>query len=122
MTTAQTQNELDQLLNFSERVGSVPAESNVLKRAKDMIFRPAATWPIIAREEGGLKEALLPYMVVIGFVPGLIGSILSVALWGTLGALLGGAPAVSSMTSMVLGSVLHLAYGMFGFLVSAKVV
>ena len=122
MPTAETQKDLDTLLHYTERVGSRPPENNPIKRAMDMLFRAQATWPVIAEEEGGLKEAFIPYMVIIGFVPGLIGSILNVALWGTIGAMFGAAHEVSSMTSMVLGSVARLAYGMFGILVFAKFV
>src|ERR1051326_1471865 len=78
MTTTNTQKELDAVLNYTERVGTKPPENNPIKRAKDMLFSAEATWPVIAEEEGGLKEAFLPYMVVVGFIPGLIGSVLSV--------------------------------------------
>ena len=122
MPTTETEKELDAVLKYSERVGSKPAENNSIKRAKDILLSAEATWPIIAEEEGGLKEALLPYMVVIGFIPGLIGAVLSVALWGTIGAMLTGTPPVSSMTSMVFGSVIHLAYELVGILVGGKIV
>ena len=52
MPSTETQKELDDVLHYSERVGTKTPENNPLKRAKDMIFQPAATWQAIAEEEG----------------------------------------------------------------------
>ena len=81
-------NTTESLLNFNERVGTQPVCASAARRAAALLLRPGPTWRLIAQEEGGLKEAFVPYAVVVGLLPAAVGSVLTALLWGTIGAVL----------------------------------
>ena len=120
MTTSKAQNEWDQQLHFSERVGTVPPETHTLKRALDILFRPDAVWPVIAQEEGGLKEVFLPYTVMIALVPTLMGALLSAGVFGTIFALMGSGGGLGFPGALFHG-VMEYVYGMVGMVVLSKI-
>lgn len=45
--------------------------SSVFSRCRDILLRPKMTWQAIAAEPGGLKEAFIPYAVVMSLFPSL---------------------------------------------------
>jgi hypothetical protein len=121
MSNTQTSLQIDEVLNFSEIVGTVPAETNSIQRAIEVLFRPQSVWSTIAQEKGGLKEALLPYTFIVGFVPMLFGSVMCSMIYGTFAALMGSPTAVLSLPGSVFGCAVHFAYSIAGILISAKI-
>jgi len=108
-----------QWLNFSERVGSQVREGNALKRMRNILLRPVATWQLIREEEGGLAEAFLPYTLFVGLVPLLIGSVLSAMVWGIFGIFLG--PVAFSTIQVLLHGLATYLFWMLALLIGGKV-
>ncbi len=121
MVSLQAGNELDQLLNYSERVGTRAPESSVVKRAKDILFHSASVWPIIAIEEGGLKEALFPYTLIVGFIPMVGASLLVSSTLGFMYSALSDGLPTQSLAGSLFSSLGHFVYELLGLLVISKI-
>jgi hypothetical protein len=122
MSNATGANNVTKSLDFSERVGTHAPEPSSIKRAKDILFCPGAVWPIIVVEEGGLKEALIPYTLVVGLIPMIIGSVLASTIWGVFNSLVGASMRVWSFPAVLFSNLHYFVYGLFGILALAKVV
>jgi hypothetical protein len=120
-TTVISQDSIPAMLNMHERVGTEKPTSGVFQRAIGILTQPEETWKKIAKEEGGLLEAFVPYTFLTELVPSLIGSVMGLGYSSLLVGLYGYGAGVGTLT----GSLFHVAQSyassVIGILVVGKV-